>query len=144
MLTRSDIEAMTPEQQTQLFESLAETFYGTARNGPMIERDFGISRPTVFAWRRKHNTPWAVLYTLDAWVNSEVMTARQIVEDAVSLPAQLADITAGLGRVTATLSSLARRMPAMMRPDPEPSSLPPSEAVSLQSPAEHTEEEPQA
>jgi len=138
MLTRSDLEAMSPDAQTQLFESLAETFYGTSRNGPMIERDFGISRPTVFAWRRNNNTPWAVLYTLDRWTNSEEIMARRFLEDMASVPTQLADIATGMSRLAATFSTLARRMPAHVVPAPSPEALPQPVAECQQSDEAHT------
>lgn len=123
MLTPDDLRNLSPEDQTQLFHRLATQFYGTTENAIKLSNDFGVSRPTIFRWRRENNTPWAVIFTLDAWVNSDAAATR-IMEDWYKLPDDLAEVTKGLARVTSTLSAIARRMPvaahdAVKSSDPE-------------------------
>jgi hypothetical protein len=110
MLTPDDLRAMSAEDQTQLFERLATQFYGTTQNAAKLATDFGVSNPTIFRWRREQNTPWAVIFTLDAWVNSDAAATR-ILDDWHTLPEDLADVARTMSRVTATLSTIARRMP---------------------------------
>lgn len=121
MLTPDDLRSMTPEDRTQLFMDMAARFYGTKSNAVKLSEDFDISKPTVFAWRRKHTTPWAVIFTLDAWLNSDAASER-LLDDWHSLPADLGDATRALGRVAATLTTIARRLPAAR--DAEKSSVP--------------------
>jgi len=110
MLTPDDLRAMSADDRTQLFERLATQFYGTTQNAGKLATDFGVSNPTIFRWRRENNTPWAVIFALDAWVNSDAAATR-ILDDWHSLPEDLADVAKIMTRVTATLSTIARRMP---------------------------------
>lgn len=110
MLTPDDLRNLSPEDQTQLFHRLATQFYGTTENAPKLSNDFGVSRPTIFRWRRENNTPWAVIFTLDAWVNSDAGITRNL-DDWHSLPDDLAEVAKIMGRVTSTLSGIVRRMP---------------------------------
>jgi hypothetical protein len=113
MLTPDELRAMKPEDQTQLFESMAERFYGTTQYNTKISEDFGVSRPTVFRWKRENATPYAVIYTLDAWIKTDANYTR-ILQDWQTLPEALAEVTRGLTRTTGILTTLARRMPAAL------------------------------
>lgn len=124
MLTPDDLRAMEPEEQTQLFEKLAFKFYGTNSYNEKVSSDFGVSKPTVFRWKRENNTPFAVIFALDAWCNSN-MNYTRILADWQTLPEDLNQITRHLTRVATTLSTIARRMPpaepdAGKSFDPEP------------------------
>jgi hypothetical protein len=112
MLTPDELRAMKPETQTQLFEDLATRFYGTAQFNTKIAEDFGVSRPTIFRWKRENATPYAVIYALDAWLKNDAHYTR-ILQDWQSLPDALAEVTRGLTRATGILTTIARRMPAV-------------------------------
>lgn len=112
MLKPDQLRAMTPEDQTQLFDQLATAFYGTPNFVPRLTEDFGVGRATVFRWKRENNTPWAVLYALDRWVNTEAMVSN-VFEDWQAVPAQLSVATRELARVAATLEKVARRLPGV-------------------------------
>ena len=107
MLKPADLHAMTPQERTQLFERLAIQFYDTASNAPALARDFDVTRPTIFRWRREHNVPFAVLYTLDRWINGEGK-ALQIVADWHNLPAQLSEAAEKMREVSLALARIAR------------------------------------
>ena len=64
MLTTAQLDAMTPEDRTQLFEQLAAAQFGARNYSDEAARHFNVSRPTVFRWRREHNVPYAVLMSL--------------------------------------------------------------------------------
>ncbi len=65
MLTTEQLDDMTPEARTQLFEALAVKMFGPKSYSDATAKHFGVSRPSVFSWRRKHNVPYAVLMALD-------------------------------------------------------------------------------
>jgi len=66
MLTTAQLDAMTPEERTQLFETLAIQTFGQKGFCDHAATHFGLTRPTVYRWRREHNVPYAVLMALDA------------------------------------------------------------------------------
>lgn len=107
MLKPADLIAMTPEERTQLFDSLANAFYGSRRTAQAIADDMGYSRGTVFNWQREHTVPLPVIYTLDAWLSSE-FKAERIMEDWTGLPAQLSDVADKLAEVSRTMARVAR------------------------------------
>lgn len=110
MLKPDDLRSIPPEARTQLFESLATTFYGSTSFAVQIARDFDVARPTVFRWRREHNVPFAVLFALDAWVNSDAYAAR-VLEDWQTVPAQLSDAARAMASAASTMARIAKRMP---------------------------------
>ncbi len=65
MLTTAQLDAMTPEARTQLFEALAIQTFGQKGFCDHAATHFGLTRPTVYRWRREHNVPYAVLMALD-------------------------------------------------------------------------------
>lgn len=67
MLTPATLHGMTPEQRTEAFETLASAYYGSDRYAEKAAYDFGVSRPTVFSWRRNNNVPFAVILLLQEW-----------------------------------------------------------------------------
>lgn len=106
MLTPDDLRNMTPEERTALFGRLCAAWYGDRLTDPTVAADFEVRRETVSRWRREHSTPAAVLFTLERWINSEAR-AEKIIADWGTIPAQLADVTAGLSRVASTLNRIA-------------------------------------
>lgn len=117
MLTPDTLRDMTPEQRTQLFESLSTAYYGTTRNAEKIAADFDVSRPTIFRWRRENLTPWAVLFTLDRWLHGDGR-ARQIMGAWGEIPAQLSDAAAAMSKVAANLDRIARHLPVVLDDGP--------------------------
>ena len=107
MLTPDQLRAMTPEQRTQLFDKLCRAYYGERLTQPTVAADFDVTRETVFRWGKNHNVPWAVLFTLERWLNSEGR-AEKIVADWASIPQDLATVTAQLARVAGTMGRIAR------------------------------------
>lgn len=117
MLKPADLRAMTPFQRTQLFETMATTFYETESNAPKLAADFDVSRPTIFRWRKEHNVPFAVLYTLDHWLNGQEQ-AERIVADWKDMPAQLSEAADKLATVARTMARVARLSTAGAGPSP--------------------------
>lgn len=107
MLTPDDLRKMTPEARTALFDQLATAFYGERMTAPVIAADFDVTRETIFRWRKLHITPWAVLFTLERWCNSEAR-AETIVQSWGEIPGDLAAATAQLARVAGSLARIAR------------------------------------
>lgn len=107
MLTSETLHTMTPEQRTDLFEKLCAAWYGDRLTAPTVAADFNITRETYFRWRKDHNVPWAVLFSLERWVNSDAR-AEQIIADWATIPAQLAEVSAQLSRITGTMARIAR------------------------------------
>ena len=130
MLTPDDLNAMTDDQRAQLLERLGAAYYGSASFHSRLADDMGVSRPTAFRWRREQNTPWAVLFTLDRWVNGEAK-AEQVMRDWGDVPAQLSEAAERLAQVSRTLGRIAR-FSAVARAGSDggsdPASAPPSEA----------------
>lgn len=93
MMTPKTLHEMDPKERTQLFERMAQAHYGNDRYAVKAAHDFGVSRPTVFAWKRNDNVPFAVLMVLEQWVSldrSDIATelkamARAQIEVAKSL-----------------------------------------------------------
>lgn len=123
MLKPDDLRAMPPEDQTQLFDALCRTYYGTSEYAPKLSADLDVARSTIFRWKADNRTPWAVLFTLDQWVHGEAMD-QKLLEEWRSLPAQLSDAARHLGSVATTLSQIARRLPASRDDAAASSSLP--------------------
>lgn len=121
MLTPAELKAMTPEDRTQLFDTLATTYYGTDRYAAQLAEDMEISRPTVFRWKRTNEAPAPVIWTLYFWVNSD-LRAGKVMQDWHAIAPAMDEAVKALSRVAATLASVSRRMPAA--PDDAPASEP--------------------
>lgn len=129
MLTPAQLHDTAPEARTAMFEDLALRHYGTTANASLLASDFDVSRATIFGWRKKHNTPFAVIYTLDRWVNEDGIAVK--IEknwDALAegLDATVRDFSHVLGavsriaRLTAVLRSDERApQPAPVYPQPD-------------------------
>ena len=109
---------MTPEARTQLFTALATAFYGSNEFVAKLSEDFDVSKATVFRWKKDHNAPWAVIYSLDAWQNTEAME-RNILQDWQDVPAQLTEAAQAMSKVGVILARIARRLPAVRDGDVE-------------------------
>ena len=112
MLTPEQLRAMTPEAQTQLFTGLATAYYGAPDFPQQLADDFGVNKATVYRWKKDNNTPWAVIFTLDLWVNSGVQD-RNVLQDWQDVPAQLTEAAAAMAKVGVSLARIARRLPAV-------------------------------
>lgn len=129
MLTPAQLHETSPEARTALFEDLALRHYGTTSNASLLAADFDVSRATTFNWRKNHSTPFAVIFTLDRWVNGDGMGQRieKNWDDlAEALDATVRDFGHVLGAVSriARLTAVSRPAPA---PEPEPECLQPAE-----------------
>jgi len=69
-ITPETLNAATPEERTEAFETCAALWYGTTRFGPRITADFAVSRSALFAWKRNNATPHAVILALAAWLET--------------------------------------------------------------------------
>lgn len=112
MLNPDTLRDLTAEQRTQLFIGLATSFYGQNDFVNRLSKDFDVSKATVFRWKKDHNAPWAVIYTLDGWQNTEAME-RNVLQDWREVPAQLAEAAKAMQQVGVTLARIARRLPAV-------------------------------
>lgn len=65
MLTNAEIEAMTPETRTELFESLCATLYGPKPKTRQIAEELGISIHAPPRWKRENSVPAMALLLLD-------------------------------------------------------------------------------
>jgi hypothetical protein len=127
MLKPETLHAMKPEARTKLFESLCAAFYGRRLTAEVFAADFDVSRQTYFRWKRESNVPFAVLFTLDQWINSEAK-AERIMQDWHDLPDQLQRAAEGLLNATRTLQRIARLSGVSDAPPPPIESAQPSEA----------------
>ena len=60
-MTPEQIKDLSPEGRTATFHRLACEWYGTDRYGNLACDDLGITRSTVFAWKRENTVPaWAI------------------------------------------------------------------------------------
>lgn len=114
MLTPAQLHDMAPVARTALFEDLALRHYGTTANASLLASDFDVSRATIFGWRKKHNTPFAVIYTLDRWVNGDGMGQR-IEKNWDDLADALDETVRNFGHVLGAVSRIAR-LTAVSRP----------------------------
>ena len=112
MISPEQLRAMTPEARTQLLNAYATAFYGTPDFVTKLSADFDVSKATVFRWKKDNNAPWAVIFALDAWQNTDAM-AQNILQDWQEVPAQLIDAAQAMSRVGAILARIARRLPAV-------------------------------
>ena len=126
MLTPDDLRKMTPEQRTELFDKLCRAYYGDRLTQPTVAADFDVTRETVFRWGKNHNVPWAVLFTLDRWLNSDVRAAK-IIADWGTIPQDLATVAAQMSRVAGTMARIAR-LSEPVSLDTGSASLPPEPA----------------
>ncbi len=106
----AELRALSATDRTERFHMLAQKYYGGSDYAPKLSADLEKNRSTIFAWRRNHTVPLEVIVTLEAWINGPDMAAR-VVADWESLPGDLAEVLRGMTRVTATLATIARRMP---------------------------------
>jgi hypothetical protein len=107
MLTPDDLRKMAAEDRTALFEQLCHVYYGERLTRPAVAADFDVTRETVYRWIKDSNVPFAVLFTLERWVNSEAR-AEKIIQDWGTIPAQLAEAAGTMSRIAGTLSRIAR------------------------------------
>jgi hypothetical protein len=124
MLTPAQLHDMTPEARTALFEDLALRHYGTTANASLLGADFDVSRGTIFNWRKNDSTPFAVIFTLDRWVNGDGMGQRieKNWDDlALALDATVRDFGHVLGAVSriARLTAVSRPAAPEQQPEPE-------------------------
>lgn len=117
MLNPEKLRAMSPEVRTQLFESLGAAFYGSPHFVPRLSDDFDVSKATVHRWKKDHNTPWAVIFALDRWVNSPEM-ADKTFQDWREISAQLSEASRSMGKVALTLSQAVLRHSAVIGDEP--------------------------
>lgn len=68
MLTSTEIQALTPEERTQLFDSLVMQRYGGKAVAAYTE--LGISHAAYFRWRREHSVPVVYILLLQEWLKS--------------------------------------------------------------------------
>jgi hypothetical protein len=114
MLKPADVRAMTPEARTALFEQLAAAFYGERKTMEIIATDMGYTRGTVHNWRREHTVPLPVIYTLDAWLNTD-LKAERIMQDWGDLPAQLAEAADAIAKGAHGMAQVARTFTRVAR-----------------------------
>lgn len=114
MLTPADLQAMTPEQRTALFDQMATAYWGDARYGEKAAADFETNRVTISRWKTKNIVPCTVLFTLDAWLNSEQYAAKMF-QDLKALPEELSAACQHLATAGKTLATLAQRFPRFIQ-----------------------------
>ena len=114
MLTPADLRAMTPEELTALFDEMATAYWGRSDYGVVAAADLDVSRPTIFRWQSSHNVPFPVLYTLDAWLNSDAFTGK-LFKDLQDLPEELSAACRHLATAGRTLSQAAIRFPRFIQ-----------------------------
>jgi len=109
MLTPDTLHAMEPQERTSLFEALAAKWWGPGF-AAKCAADMGVSRPTVFRWRREHNVPFPVIMLLERWTTTEppekdlVPVFTRLVEDQKAVADTISDLLQ-------TVSAALRRGP---------------------------------
>ena len=109
MLKPEAVRDMTPEARTALFESLAVKWGGTSYGNKAAD-DLGVTRSTIFRWRRENAVPFPVLYALDAWILSAAKITP-VVGDGVDVADTLnraAQNLASAGKVLAEMAKTSR------------------------------------
>ncbi|MDB6151506.1 MAG: hypothetical protein JWQ44_2954 [Chthoniobacter sp.] len=114
MLTPADLRAMTPEARTRLFDEMATAYWGRGNYGVVAAEAFETTSVTVSRWKSKHNVPCTVLYTLDAWLNSEQYAAK-LFADLEALPEQLSAACQQLSLAGRTLATIGQRLPRFIQ-----------------------------
>lgn len=111
MLKPEAVRDMTPEARTALFESLAVKWWGTSYGNKAAD-DLGVTRSTIFRWRRENTVPFPVLYALDAWILSAAKLTP-VVDDGV-------DVADALNRAAQNLASAGKVLAEMAKKASQP------------------------
>lgn len=86
-MTPDQIKDLSPEERTATFHRLACDWYGTERYGNLAVDDLGITRSTLFAWKREDTVPaWAIELLA---LRLERRSMRQLFADIGALAARL-------------------------------------------------------
>lgn len=86
-MTPDQIRNLSPEDRSATFHRLACDWYGTDRYGNLAVDDLGITRSTVFTWKRENTVPaWAI----------EILSLRLERRDAAQLFDQIKALAARL------------------------------------------------
>lgn len=91
MLTSTEIQALTPEERTQLFDSLVQRRYGGKHVSAYSE--LGVSHAGYFRWRRDHSVPVVYILLLQEWMKSaddKSLPVLNVVRDLIDLQEKIA------------------------------------------------------
>lgn len=86
-MTPDQIRNLSPEDRTATFHRLACDWFGTDRYGNLACEDFGITRSTVFTWKRENTVPVWAIEILD--LRLERRAASQLFDQIKALAARL-------------------------------------------------------
>lgn len=84
MLTAEKLDAMSPEDRTQLWRGMCVALHGNSSYRAEIARRLGIVPQTIFRWERENNTPHMALMLIEFWLRrsqlGELKTAAETVQ----------------------------------------------------------------
>lgn len=123
MLTPEMLSAMTDQQRGELYDKMAKTYYARDAYQIKLADDFGISRATAYRYAQD-GAPFAVLFTLDACLDTGNAAMRELQE----LPTQLAAAAHAMSLAAGTMTRAARRL-VKIDPSPQESSKPAAEEL---------------
>jgi hypothetical protein len=115
MLDLTQLAEMTPEQRTAEFDRLFDALWPNSSNKALTaETKLGVTKPTYFGWRRKHNVPPLVILLMQEWsipaaVSKEVQEWNGVVAKLGGITDTIEQLTAQIGQLSADLAELADR-----------------------------------
>lgn len=132
MLTLTKLGEMQPEQRTELFDRMFQELWPESTNrAETAMRELGITKPTFFAWRRKHRVPPTVILLMQEWLKaygpeSEIGQWAEVSGQLSTIASTVQEVTAQIGQLADRLAQLVDRRAAaqgqtsLSAPEPGP------------------------
>jgi len=113
MLTAEQMNAMTPEERTQLFDAFIARLYPGENEILRAANAMGYAKTTVYRWRRENATPMAALMLLQEWDEQrradDAQRQRNLAADEFrTLLQQQIEVSKTLERILSLLSDAPR------------------------------------